>query len=178
MERICTPSSVKITPKIMVWMSKTTRAEIWRGPGSSQKTRNRPAASSAPRQQKEPIRRIQQHEPQVPPAVPKTAQVRGPSPLVRPQRDGNFRDARLNLCGFDDKLRGEFHPRASQVHALVYRAREPAHPAVAVANAGAKEEIQQCGKAGISYVFVVPGHRFRPDLSLKPVAHYHVVALP
>src|SRR2546429_477291 len=48
MERICTPSSVKITPKIMVWMSKTTRAEIWRGPGSSQKTRNRPAASSAP----------------------------------------------------------------------------------------------------------------------------------
>src|SRR5205807_8688484 len=32
------------------------------------------------RQQKDPIRRIQQHEPQVPPAVPKTAQVRGPSP--------------------------------------------------------------------------------------------------
>src|SRR5215472_681852 len=130
------------------------------------------------REQKKPIRCVEQHEPQVPPAVSETSKVWGASPLVRPKGDGNLGDARPKLRRLDDKLRSEFHPRASQVHALVNRACEPAHPAVAVADACAKEEIQQCGEAGISNVFVVPRHCSRLDLSAKPVAHDHVVALP
>src|SRR5258707_1186090 len=87
-----------------------------------------------PRQYEQPVWRVQQHEPQVPPAIPETPQMRRPTALVRPQRNWNLRHLRAKLRRLDHKLRCKFHPRAAQIHALIHRPSEPAHPAMTIAN--------------------------------------------
>ncbi len=97
-------------------------------------------------------------------------------PLVGPQNDRDLRDARPDLRGFDDHLEREFHPRTSQVQAVVQTAGESPHPAVAVPDMNVKKCIEQSSETGIAEVFVERRHGARFDFAPEPVAHHHVVA--
>src|SRR5437899_8820478 len=89
-------------------------------------------------QQKKPVRRVEQHEPQTAPAVTKTAKMWRAPALVRPQNNGNLRDARPDLRGLDDHLQREFHPRAAQIQLVVKTAGESSHSTVTVPDARTK----------------------------------------
>src|SRR5579864_1727462 len=130
----------------------------------------------APGQEKQPIGRIKQHEPKVPPAIREAAEMRRPAALVRPQDDWNLGYARPDLRSLNDELRCEFHPAATQVHSIKGRSGKAAHSAMAIADARAEEQIQQTREAGIAQVLVVPGHGARLDSAMKAVAHYDVIA--
>src|ERR1700734_2581534 len=130
------------------------------------------------RKQEKPIRRVEQHEAQMPPTITKTAQMRRTPALVGPKRDRNFSDLRAQLRSLNHKLRRKLHPRASQIHLVVNRAGESPHAAMAVSDAGMKKEIEQPRKAGIANVFVVPRHRPAFDLAATAISHHDVVALP
>jgi len=97
-------------------------------------------------------------------------------PLVGPQNDRDLRDARPDLRGFDDHLEREFHPRTSQVQAVVQTAGESPHPAVAVPDMNVKKCIEQTSETGIAEVFVERRHGARFDFAPESVAHHHVVA--
>src|SRR5882762_8587219 len=97
-----------------------------------------PRSRQQPEHEEKPVRRVEQHEPQAAPAVAKTAEMWRAPALVRPQNNGNLRDARADLRGFDDHLQREFHPRTAQVQPVIQTARESPHSAVTVPNARMK----------------------------------------
>src|SRR5580658_7016704 len=111
------------------------------------------------------------------PAIAEAPQVRWTATLVRPQRDGNLRDARAELRRLDHKFGREFHARTAQIHTVVNGASETAHPTMAITYAGVKKKIQDGGEHWIADIFVMPGHRAWFDFSAEAVAHYHVAAL-
>src|ERR1700691_1668101 len=94
------------------------------------------------RQKKKPVRSVEQHESQMTPAIAEATQVRRTAALVRPVRDGNFRDARAELRRPDYKLGRKLHPSTAQIHAFVNAPSKTAHAAMAIAYASVKKKIQ------------------------------------
>src|SRR6267142_4559042 len=112
------------------------------------------------------------------PAVAKTSQMWRATALVWPQRNRNLGHFGVKLRGLDYKFRRKLHSGAAEVHAVVHRARKSAHPAMTIAHARAKEQIQQRRQHRVPQIFVMPGHGSRLDLSAKAIAHHHFIALP
>src|SRR5712671_3164245 len=112
------------------------------------------------------------------PAVAKTAQMWRATALVWPQRNRDLGHFGVKLRGFDYKFGCKLHSGAAEVHTVVHRARKSAHPAMTIAHARAKEQIQQRRQHRVPQIFVMPGHGSRLDLSAKAIAHHHFIALP
>src|SRR5882672_993545 len=112
------------------------------------------------------------------PSVSKTSQMRRAPALVRPQGNRNLGNLGVKLRGLDYKFRRKLHSGAAEVHAVVHRARKSAHPAMTIAHARAKEQIQQRRQHRVPQVFVMPRHGSGLDLSTKAIAHHYFIALP
>src|SRR5580700_6843057 len=97
--------------------------------------------------------------------------------LVGPENDRNFGDAGANLAGLDDKLKGEFHPRAAQIQFVIKIAPESPHSAVAVSDSRTEETIHKPTQTGIAEIPVERRHRAWLDAALESVSHHEIVAL-
>src|SRR6266481_3922695 len=112
----------------------------------------------------------------MPPAVAKTFQMRGASPLIFPQRNRDLGGCCADMRCLDYKLRRKFHAAATQIHSLKNFACESTHPAMRIAHPRVEKQIQQRRKSWIPYIFVMPWHRSRLDLSRKAIAHHHFIS--
>ena len=108
-------------------------ARAWEQPGHHREAHDHQHCT---RKQEEPVRCVQQHEAKAAPTVAETAQVRRTAALVRPKNDGNFRYSRADLRGLYDHLESEFHPGAADIQRVIERAREGAHAAITIPDAG------------------------------------------
>src|SRR6266496_1698740 len=118
-----------------------------------------------------PVRSVEQHEAQAAPAIMKRPEMRCPSPLVRPECDGDLGELRAHLGSFDDQLQGELHSRSAWIDGLVNAFGEPSHAAIGVANACAEEVVQNGGERGISDELMRLRHGTRFDAAGKTVSH-------
>ena len=103
--------------------------------------------------------------------------MRSPSALIRPQDDRNFRDARSDLRSFDDELKRELHTRSAQIEPVIDGTSEATHPAVDVAYACAKKEIQKPCKARIADEPVKQRHGALLDATPETISHHEIVTL-
>ncbi len=108
--------------------------------------------------EEQPLGRVDQHEPQVPPAVAPRLQVRGPGTTVGMQGDGDLSHAQALEGGLHHHLGGELHAGGLQVHAAVGIGGETAHAAMEIVDGSAEEETSDEGEGGVADPAVFPGH--------------------
>ncbi len=120
------------------------------------------------------VGRVDEQEPQVPPAVAEARELR--LAAARVVLDRELADVELLLRGPDHHLGGELHPGRAQVEPRQHVAAQRAHPAVGVVDAGAEQQVQEAGQQRVADVAVVPRHRARVDV-LHPVADHDVGAV-
>src|SRR6266481_1698004 len=90
--------------------------------------------------------------------------------LVGPHGDRDFGDASASSGRLDQGFGSELHPVGAEIEAGSKLTRETTHSAIDVADAGAKEEVQNAGEDRRTQMAVVPGHGAFFDLAHETVA--------
>src|SRR5438876_7581241 len=128
--------------------------------------------------QKEPVRRVEQHETKAAPTIVKRPQMgTASSPFIRPERDWNFCKLYAKFIGLDYEFQRELHTCGARINALVNAFRESAHATVGIPYTGVEKIVQDSCNGGITESLVQPRHGAGLDTSFKSVSHHQLVTL-
>ncbi len=131
----------------------------------------------SPRVEEEPARAEEQHEAEMPPAIPPAPQMRRPASTVRRQGGRHLGDPQLVRGGLHYHLAGEFHSPRLKIEAEHRVAAKTAKPAMKVAAGAAEEEAADSRQNRVAEIAMKSRHSSWRDPAQKSIPHDELVAL-
>ena len=124
------------------------------------------------------IRRIQEHELEVPPAVTPRVEMRGPVAFVPVERDGNLLHPEMHDPCLDDHLGGEFHTARLELQSFEGRLGQSAHAAVTITDPRPEEQVQDEREYRCPKLPMEEWHRTLLDSTLETGPDDELVTFP